>query len=101
MIKEFLKKFIPYPLLRYKRKLMAEIEFRNWEKSGKPIPPPHIVKQKIILSYKNKYRINTLIETGTCYGEMVEALRKDFQKIISIEISKELFNYCKDRFKIL
>lgn len=63
------------------------------------MPPPHVVKQEIIRYFQKLYSIRILIETGTFRGEMVYAQRKNFEKIISIELSEELFKIAKNRFK--
>lgn len=39
------------------------------------------------------------VETGTYYGDMVEAVRKNFDRIYSIELSDELYEKAKKRFK--
>jgi predicted O-methyltransferase YrrM len=77
---------------RQKRKLI------EWEKNGKPVPPPHIIKQQTIRSFAEKYEIKILIETGTYYGDMVKALKGDFNQIYSIELSEELYEKAKQRF---
>jgi hypothetical protein len=74
-------------------------ELVEWERNGKPVPPPHLVKQRTLKSYSEKYGLKTLVETGTFYGEMVEAMKSDFDRIYSIELSSDLFEKAKDRFK--
>ena len=103
-MKEILKKIIKKtPLYRplknwaAKRKLAAELA--EWEKNGRPAPPPHLVKQRTLREYSQKYGLNVLVETGTCYGDMVEALRRDFNKIYSIELSDDLYKTCVTRFQ--
>jgi hypothetical protein len=39
-----------------------------------------------------------LVETGTFLGDMVEAMKRHFDKIYSIELSEELFGKAKHRF---
>jgi hypothetical protein len=51
-----------------------------------------------IKEYGKKYSIQILVETGTYFGEMVEAQRANFQKIFSIELSKELWAKASDKF---
>jgi hypothetical protein len=75
-----------------------EAQFADWLKKGKPIPPPHIVKQKAIIEYRDKFSLTELIETGTYLGDMVEAQRDNFQKIYSIELSKKLFGRARKKF---
>jgi hypothetical protein len=79
--------------------LRKRIYFLLWLfKIKKSIDPPRFVKEKIIRFYKKKYGINTLIETGTYEGEMIFALKDDFEKIISIELDKNLVKNAKERF---
>jgi len=68
----------------------------RWKKAGKPFPPPHAIKRKVVKEYGKG--LNTLIETGTYLGDMVEAMRKDFEKVYSIELSRELFLKAQKRF---
>jgi hypothetical protein len=73
-------------------------EFKSlheWKKKGKPVPPPHIVKQKTVKEYGKKFSIKILIETGTLYGQMVLAVKNNFEKIISIELDKKLYRKAK------
>jgi hypothetical protein len=74
-------------------------EIAEWEKKGKPVPPPHAIKQRALREYSKKYNIRILIETGTHLGDMVEAMRTDFERIYSIELSKELYERAVMRFK--
>ena len=73
-------------------------ELRNY-KPGKDRPLPHIMKQNILKDYAEKYNLKILIETGTYYGDMVEAMRKIFITIYSVELSRSLFNRAVKRFK--
>lgn len=61
-----------------------------WRVKGKPLPPPHEVKQRHILSLRGKWPTDTLIETGTYRGKMVFAMRPYFSCIYSIELAPEL-----------
>ena len=74
-------------------------QLAEWEKNGKPLPPPHIVKQMAIEEYRKKFHAEILVETGTYLGDMVEAQRNRFKKIYSIELSERLFKKAKKRFK--
>lgn len=73
-------------------------ELREWERKGRPVPPPHIVKQRTLIDYADKYGLRTLVETGTCLGDMVEAMKRRFDRIYSIELSKELYDRARARF---
>ena len=78
-------------------KISNLIELRKWFKTD-IIHPPHILKQKIVKMYAKKFLINTFIETGTLLGEMIEATKKMFKKIYSIELNDELFKNAQKKF---
>jgi hypothetical protein len=67
------------------------IEVILWKMQGKPVPPPHFVKQPVVRKYAKKFRIEVLVETGTYHGAMVEAMKNQFRGIHSIEIYKPLY----------
>lgn len=99
-LKDFLKKLPFYPFLRSwfisKRHVR---EFFEWEKNGRPDPPPHIFKQQLIKDIAAQYGLKVFVETGTYYGDMVNAVKNHFSKIYSIELSKEIFERAKKRFR--
>jgi hypothetical protein len=70
----------------------------EWVKKGKPSPPPHVVKEQAIRSYAKMFGLKTLVETGTYYGDMVQAMRLDFDRIYSIELSAYLYRTAARRF---
>jgi hypothetical protein len=70
----------------------------QWQIRGRPLPPPHVVKQLAILRYQRARRFRTLIETGTFTGEMVAAMRPHFDRIISIEMSPQIYESVRCRF---
>jgi len=72
---------------------------KKWEILGFPNPPPHYYKQQVFKSYAEKYNLKIFVETGTYLAEMIEAMKTSFDKIYSIEISHDLFNRAKKRFK--
>lgn len=72
---------------------------RIWERAAKPRPPPHAVKRRIVSDYALSYGTNTLVETGTYLGEMIYAMRNNFQMIYSIELSDALANKASRRFR--
>ena len=73
-------------------------EISKWERNGKPVPPPHLIKQKTLRIFAEKFGLKILVETGTYYGDMVEAMKNDFDQIYSIELSKKLYEKAKKRF---
>ena len=75
-----------------------KIQLVEWERRGRPVPPPHIVKQRTIRSFAERFGLKILVETGTYYGDMVEAMKGHFRQIYSIELSEELYEKAKKRF---
>lgn len=70
----------------------------QWRLRGSTAPPPHIVKQGILLRYQKRRRFRTFIETGTFTGEMVAAMRPHFDRLISIEMAPAIYEGTKRRF---
>lgn len=73
----------------------------NWEKNGRPAPPPHAVKSRAIEEYRVKYQTKILIETGTYLGDMVEICRHTFEKVYSVELSEKLYKKAQRRFNTI
>ncbi|MDN3584402.1 hypothetical protein [Mucilaginibacter flavus] len=71
----------------------------NWNDAGQPVPPPHLVKQNIIKKLQQQFNYDLFIETGTYMGDMVEAQKKNFKEIISIELGEKLYSDAVYRFK--
>ncbi len=97
-LKKIIKKILPDFVLKPLHNWNISRHVKAWENEGCPIPPPHTVKQFVVTSYQKKYGYKTLVETGTFLGDMVEAQKKRFAKIISIELGQDLFLKAKDRF---
>ncbi|MBA7565012.1 hypothetical protein ES708_06682 [subsurface metagenome] len=74
-------------------------EYWKWLYSGKPIPPPDIVKQMIVKEYANRYHVKIMVETGTYEGAMINAVKDVFDKIYSIELSNELYLNASKKFE--
>ena len=89
-------------IYRTNKKIKEAISARKkvfiWKLKGRPIPPPHAVKQKIVKSYALKFSLQNFIETGTYMGEMIDAVLHTFSKIISIEFGQVLAERAKNRF---
>src|SRR5688572_1353363 len=98
-VKQILKPLIPQSILNRLNKIQHQKNLKKWQENGFPTPPPHIVKQNIIAEYQEKYHHGILIETGTFRGDMIEAQKSRFKKIISIELAAHLFEKAKKRFK--
>jgi hypothetical protein len=70
----------------------------NWLISGRPAPPPPIVKHIIISSVALLCSSDILVETGTYTGMTTHIMSKLFAKLITLEASEELYNLAKRRF---
>ena len=78
--------------------IWMNVSFRNWENKGRPIPPPHQVKAKIIKEYARKFSTDILIETGTYTGNMISSMNGIFSQIFSIELDNDFCQMAKERF---
>jgi hypothetical protein len=72
--------------------------YHRWERLGKPLPPPHFVKQLTIKEFARRFSTRVLVETGTYHGEMVEAMAGGFTHIYSIEVDEALFRAAREEF---
>lgn len=71
--------------------------WRRWALA--PIPPPHAYKVSVVQGYARQFGLLALVETGTYLGEMVEASRKNFQRIWSVELDDALYEAASERFR--
>ena len=71
----------------------------QWRMRGRPLPPPHVVKQLVILGYQRRRNLHTFVETGTFTGEMVDAMRPHFSRIVSIEMAPDIHEAAVRRFQ--
>ncbi len=79
--------------------IKKEVRLFNWNTGiQKGIKPPHIIKERVVRFYKKEYELDTLVETGTYEGEMVEAFKKEFKEIFSIELNPLLVEEARKRF---
>jgi len=82
-------------IIKYIKKIKDKSRWRKireiWMTEGSKLPPPHESKRLCILQMQRIYKINILIETGTFMGEMVKAMAPYFKKILTIELSTEIY----------
>jgi hypothetical protein len=77
----------------------GEGQILEWVNRGLPAPPPHVVKQAVVRAFADRYGIRILVETGTYFGDMVDAMKERFERVYSIELSAELFRRAAARFR--
>ncbi len=77
---------IPNAWLRYR----LDRDLRRWERSQQA-PYPHIMKQRIVLDYAATSEARVFIETGTYYGNMLQACLGHFDKLISFEVERHFY----------
>jgi hypothetical protein len=63
-----------------------------------PCPASPQEKHSLVTRWGQQRKIGNFIETGTFNGDMVEAQREIFRKIITIELGNKLFEAAKQRF---
>lgn len=74
------------------------IKVAGWILHGRPAPPPHLIKQKMLLEYARRYHTPVMVETGTLHGDMIEAMKDHFEELYSIEISPAFAKQAQQRF---
>lgn len=87
------------PLYRCYKQIKANSLIREWESSGKQPPPPHIIKQRFLSAMIDKYKVETVIETGTFNGDMIEALKGKVKHFYSIELSEYYYQKAIQKFR--
>lgn len=78
--------------------LCQKRQVNKWLDSDRSSSPPHYYKQIVLKDYAEKHELGVLVETGTYYGQMVYAMKNEFDHIYSIELSKELYHIACKRF---
>jgi hypothetical protein len=73
-------------------------DYWYWKLRRHPIRSPHLLKQRTVIEYSEKFGLRTLVETGTYYGEMVAAVKNHFDRIYSIEYDPALAQRAVRRF---
>ena len=63
-----------------------------------PLPATVQEKKSLIVRFGCQRGLKNFIETGTFQGDMVEAQRKNFHKLVTIELGDTLYETAKRRF---
>jgi hypothetical protein len=80
------------------KKLGHHPDYWYWKLRGEPVRAPHLLKQRTVRDFARRYRLRTLVETGTYYGEMVAAMRRHVERIYSIELDSTLARRATAKF---
>ncbi len=77
--------------------ILERAALRDWARTHRP-PAPRSIKTAAIRRFADPTR-RVFVETGTFYGDMVAALRDDFARLYSIELSAGLYRKAMRRFE--
>lgn len=73
-------------------------DYWYWKLRGEPERSPHLLKQRTVRDYAQRYGLRVLLETGTYYGEMVAAMKSRFDEIHSVEFDSRLAARAQKKF---
>ena len=93
-VKHYLKNTFVYDVVQFFRR---ERVYWAWRVLGTGTTP-HRVKQKTVLGYATQFSIPTLVESGTYLGDMIDAVKRNFRTIYSIELDEGLYQRAKRKF---
>ena len=98
MLLDAIRRISPARVHDFRRARRARAEAEEWRRSGGSGPLPAALKHDLLRAYGKRFGVSTLVETGTYLGDTVAALRADFRRIISIELSDRLYRWAQRRF---
>jgi hypothetical protein len=99
ILKQLVKRTPLYgPLNALRRDFTRRRIIRQWRRQRGSTPPPPELKHATIKQYAKRFHSDVLIETGTYFGDTIEAVKNNFTDVYSIELSPELHKRAKDRF---
>ncbi len=82
------------------RPLLYRIRWTVWCLKGKPAGDLYsFFKRQRIIELGGKYECKTFVETGTFIGDTVNAVKRNFETVLSVEVFKPLFDSNRERFK--
>lgn len=63
-----------------------------------PLNGDHFAKQEF-LNLRDRFKISTVVELGSCFGSTSLWMAKNFEKVITVEINPEYAAIAKERFE--
>lgn len=79
----------PLPGYAMVQPLIEAAALRQWNRTHRP-PAPRSVKSAVVRRFAGRANRTTFVETGTFFGDMVAAVRDDFDRLYSIELHRGL-----------
>jgi hypothetical protein len=70
----------------------------RWRREGWFVPVPHFVRRAMLLEQARAVAAEILVETGTYKGGTTWCLRREFRRIVTIEVVPALAALAKERF---
>jgi hypothetical protein len=89
------------PIFGVWRSLGMLPDYWYWRLRGRPWRTPHYLKQKTVLQYAREFHLQTLVEAGTYYGDMIAGSHRSFRDIYSVELDDWLYQRACRRFASL
>jgi hypothetical protein len=81
------------------KKISFRGEYIWWRLRGSPRPKvPHVVKQRTLAEFAERFGLKVMVETGTNLGHMIRAQKERFREIYSIELDQWLAARAKRKF---
>jgi hypothetical protein len=80
------------------RRAKGEGDCIRWRAGRRLGPPPSLYKRRVLRQTADRHSLRVLVETGTYKGDTVAALRRRFDRIISIELSPIYAERARRRF---
>lgn len=87
-----------FPWQRVLRDVRSYVEYPLWRWKGRPGPDNHYYKMARIARLARQHGCDTLIETGTFYGQTVHYATQHFKRVMSVEIYPPLYDYNQRQF---
>jgi len=76
---------------------LSTLRYCRWVVAGRPVPTPPAIKQRLVRRVAKTESVTILVETGTFMGDMLAANRYWFTRLVSIELSEDLWERAKCR----
>ena len=99
IFRKYLEPLTPQPILDLWTKYKGNNLTKKWRKNPIDPSPPHRLKQRVIEEHKRKFGHSLFIETGTYLGDMINAQKSRFKKVISIELGDQLYKNAVEKFR--